>query len=377
MDRAVSTDFLIEEGFSNKRGASWDGNGTNFTLFSAHATKVEVCIFDSSGERELERLELPEYTDEIWHGYVRGIGPGSVYGYRVYGPYEPEAGHRFNPNKLLLDPYARAYTGELKWHPACFGYTIGASDEDLSYDERDSAPFMPKCVVVDPNFDWKGASAHHFVPWDNTIIYETHVRGFTRLHPAIPEHLRGSYAGLGTQEVIDYEGNNNAYCQDNKISWVDWRLRDQNDALVRFVRKVIALRHKYHILRRSRFLTGEYNAALNVKDVSWINATGVELSSEQWGNPRTRCFGMLMDGRSQTTGIRKRGHDATLLMVVNAHHKPVLFTLPTCNGGGGWSLLIDTHAPEQDDEPVFDIGHDYKVVPRCLLLFALQPDATP
>jgi len=714
MNHTASNGFQIEEGFSSKRGASWDGSGTNFALFSAYATKVEVCIFDSSGERELERLELPEYTDEIWHGFVRGVGPGSVYGYRVHGPFEPEAGHRFNPNKLLLDPYARAYTGELTWDPACFGYTIGAPDEDLSYDERDSAPFMPKCVVVDPNFDWHGASAHHYVPWDNTIIYETHLRGFTKLHPAVPEHMRGSYAGLGTQEVIDYvkslgvtsiellpihafindshllekgltnywgynsigffapdpryasdraqslrefkemvarfhdaglevildvvynhtaegnergptlsfkgidnftyysllpeqpryyindtgtgntldlshprviqlvtdslrywvtechidgfrfdlgtilarepdgfnrsssflkaccqdpvlgavkliaepwdcgpggyqvggfppgwaewndkyrdtvrdfwrgeasmadlaprlcasgdmfhhqgrrpwacinfvtahdgftlndlvsynekhneangednhdgssenrswncgaegatgdaainllreqqtrnilatlllsqgtpmllagdefrrhqKGNNNAYCQDNEISWVDWSLRDQNDSLVRFVRKVIALRHKFHILRRSRFLTGEYNEVLNVKDVTWINATGVEQSSDEWDNASTRCFGMLMDGRSQTTGIRKLGHDATLLMLVNAHHDPVLFTLPACNGGNGWSLLIDTHDPGHDDEPVFDIGHSYEVAPRSLLLFALRPDATP
>jgi isoamylase len=136
------------------RGATWDGRGVNFSLFSAHATRVELCLFDVDGRTELERIDLPEYTDEIWHGYLEGAAPGLVYGYRVHGPYEPEAGHRFNPNKLLADPYAREYVGKLEWHPACFGYTIGADGDDLTFDEQDSAPFVPKCVVVDASFDW-------------------------------------------------------------------------------------------------------------------------------------------------------------------------------------------------------------------------------
>ena len=154
----------------------------NFALFSANATKVEVCLFDKTGEMEIQRIELPEYTDEIWHGYVPDIGPGTLYGYRVYGPYAPEEGHRFNPNKLLLDPYACVHIGELKWDPAVFGYTIGSPDADLSFDKRDSAPFVPKCVVVDPAFEWKERTRHQ-VPWDRTIVYEAHVRGFTKLHP--------------------------------------------------------------------------------------------------------------------------------------------------------------------------------------------------
>src|SRR6201995_1633291 len=194
----------VREGSPHAHGAIWDGKGTNFTLFSANATKVEICLFDSAGEKELERLELPEYTDQIWHGYIKDVHPSSVYGFRVHGPYEPEAGHRFNPNKLLLDPYARGHVGELKWDHACFGYTIGAEGDDLTLDERDSAPFMPKCVVVDPGFDWQGQPRSRVVPWDQTIIYETHVRGFTKLHPKVPEKLRGTYAGLGTQEVIEY-----------------------------------------------------------------------------------------------------------------------------------------------------------------------------
>ena len=136
-------------------GANWDGEGTNFALFSAHATKVELCFFDETGEDETARIELPEYTDEIWHGYVPNVSPGTIYGYRVHGPYEPAAGHRFNPCKLVLDPYARGHFGDLKWNPAVFGYQPEAGD-DLTFTTRDSAPFMPKCVVVDPNFGLRG-----------------------------------------------------------------------------------------------------------------------------------------------------------------------------------------------------------------------------
>src|SRR6185437_7478677 len=201
---SISKPSRIREGSAVAHGAIWDGKGTNFTLFSANATKVEVCLFDPGGMREIERLALPEYTDQFWHGFIEGVHPASVYGFRVYGPYEPEAWHRFNPNKLVLDPYARAHIGGLKWDPACFGYTIGAAGDDLSFDERDSAPFMPKCVVVDPNFDWKGQPRSQGVPWDRTIVYEMHVRGFTRLHPAVPEKQRGTYAGMGVKEVIAY-----------------------------------------------------------------------------------------------------------------------------------------------------------------------------
>jgi isoamylase len=699
----------LKEGLPYPRGAAWDGSGTNFALFSANATRVEVCLFDAAGERELERIELPEYTDEIWHGYLPHVGPGTPYGFRVHGPYEPEAGHRFNPNKLLLDPYARAHTGDLRWDPACFGYTIGAADEDLSFDERDSAPFMPKSVVVDPNFDWHGERGRRAVPWDLTIVYEAHVRGYTRLHPAVPEHLRGTYAGLGTREVIDYvkslgvtsvellpvhtfindshllekgltnywgynsigffapdpryaadraqslrefkemvarfhdaglevildvvynhtaegnergptlsfrgidnatyyrllpdqkryyindtgtgntlnlshprviqmvtdslrywvtemhidgfrfdlgtilarepdgfdtqsgflkactqdpvletvkliaepwdcgpggyqvgrfqpgwgewndkyrdsvrdfwraqapaaaitprlcasgdifnhhgrkpwasmnfvtahdgftlhdlvsynekhneangednqdgtsdnrswncgaegsssdpgicalrerqmrnmvatlllsqgtpmllagdefgrtqHGNNNAYCQDNEVGWVDWSLAAKNGSLVRFVRQLTELRRKYPILRRARFLTGEQNEALGVKDVTWINASGAEMRSEDWGDTNMRCFGMLIDGRAQATGIRQRGHEATMLIVLNAHHDLVQFKLPGCNGGRRWLRLVDTNVPESAETVSVECGATYDVTARSLLLFTLD-----
>jgi len=698
----------VREGTPHAHGAIWNGKGTNFTLFSAHATKVEVCLFDSEGKRELERLELPEYTDQIWHGFIEDVHPAAVYGFRVHGPYEPQAGHRFNPNKLLLDPYARGHTGELKWDPACFGYTLGHKDDDLSFDERDSAPFMPKCVVVDPNFDWKGQPRVGVTSWDGTIIYETHVRGFTKLHPGVPGKQRGTYAGF-TKDVIAYvkslgvttvellpvhtfindstlldkgltnywgynsigyfapdpryasepeqtlrefkemvsrfhdaglevildvvynhtaegnergptlsfkgidnvsyyrllsdnqryyindtgtgntlnlshprviqmvtdslrywvnethvdgfrfdlgtilarepagfdnqsgflkacdqdpvlttvkliaepwdigpggyqvggfppgwsewndryrdtardfwkteaaardiaqrlcasgdvfnhqgrrpwacvnfvtahdgftlndlvsyndkhneangennndgsndnrswncgaegptedpdvnalrarqqrnllstlllsqgtpmllagdefgrtqQGNNNAYCQDNALSWFDWSLRERNAELVRFVQKLTSLRHKYPILRRSRFLTGGYDKELDVKDLTWINASGSEMQDENWNDEGMRCFGMIMDGRAQSTGVRQRGTEATMLLILNGHFDLVDFTLPEAPGGSTWTRLIDTNVPDDEDAPSFQAGSAYGVTARSLLLFVLR-----
>src|ERR1700682_452044 len=156
----------VREGNPFPLGATWDGTGVNFALFSAHATKVELCIFDIEGKRELARIELPEYTDEVWHGYLPDARPGTIYGYRVHGPYEPSAGHRFNPNKLLLDPYAKQIIGRLDWNPALFGYRVEAGD-DLTFDERDSAPFAFKCSVIDSAFTW-GRASHRRTGWENT-----------------------------------------------------------------------------------------------------------------------------------------------------------------------------------------------------------------
>jgi isoamylase len=699
----------VREGSAAAHGAIWDGKGTNFTLFSANATKVEVCLFDSVGSRELERLALPEYTDGFWHGYIPDVHPGSVYGLRVHGPYEPEAGHRFNPNKLLLDPYARAHVGELQWDPACFGYTIGAPDEDLSFDERDSAPFMPKCVVVDPNFDWQGQPRSRGVPWDQTVIYEAHVRGFTKLHPGVPERQRGTYKGLGRKEVVAYvkslgvtsiellpihtfvndshllergltnywgynsigffapdpryasepeqslrefkemvasfhdaglevlldvvynhtaegnergptlsfkgidnasyyrllpgqkryyindtgtgntlnlshpgviemvmdslrywvnelhvdgfrfdlgtilareldgfdnqsgflkacnqdpvlrtvkliaepwdcgpggyqvggfppgwaewndrfrdvvrdfwhnaaparelaprlcasgdmfnhlgrrpwacvnfvtahdgftlhdlvsynekhndangennqdgtnenrswncgaegpsqetgiqelrerqkrnllgtlllsqgtpmllagdesgrtqHGNNNAYCQDNTLSWLSWQSDARGAALTRFVQKLTALRHRYPILRRNRFLTGAYDSELEVKDLTWINSAGTEMTGEDWADERLEFLAMLMDGRSQPTGVRQRGTAATLLLVLNGHHEAVSFTFPAHGEAASWRLLVDSAAPDVEAERSFAAGTALAVEGRSLLLYALD-----
>ncbi|KAB7781498.1 MULTISPECIES: glycogen debranching protein GlgX [Xanthomonas] len=200
--RKLTRRSRIREGLPYPLGATWDGLGVNFALYSAHATKVELCLFDDRG-REIERIALPEYTDEIWHGYLPDARPGQLYGYRVYGPYAPDAGHRFNPNKLLLDPYAKQLVGELKWAPALFGYTIGHKDADLSFDRRDSAAYMPKCAVIDPAFTW-GKDQRPQTPWDSTVIYETHLRGTTMRHPSVPEAWRGTFSGLKVDEVVEH-----------------------------------------------------------------------------------------------------------------------------------------------------------------------------
>jgi isoamylase len=696
----------IREGLPHPLGATWDGLGVNFALFSAHATKVELCLFDAQGERELERIELPEYTDEVWHGYLRDLRPGAVYAYRVHGPHEPAAGHRFNPNKLLLDPYARRHVGRLAWRPEIFGYTVGAPDGDLSFDPRDSAPFVPKCRVVDPAFTWT-RDRRPATPWERTIIYEAHVKGLTKRHPLVPEALRGTYAGLVDPEVLDYlrglgvtavellpihafvdegslldrkltnywgyntigffapdpryfatgdvaefkqmvahlhdaglevildvvynhtaegdelgptlsfrgidnasyyrlppdqprhyindtgtgntvnlshprvlqmvtdslrywvaemhvdgfrfdlatilgrepagfdegggfldsclqdpllnqvkliaepwdlgpggyqvgafppgwaewndrfrdtvrsywrgddgkvgdlasrlagsadlfnergrkswasvnfvtahdgftlndlvsyndkhneangeenrdgnsnnlsfnhgvegptddpairavrerqksnmlatlilsrgtpmilagdefghtqRGNNNAYCQDSEISWLEWpEIGAEGRALTAFVRKLTFLRHAFPVLRRGRFLTAQWNEELAVKDVTWINADGSEMGQEQWGDPHMRCFGMLLDGRGQESGIKRQGDDATLLLIMNAYHDVVKFTLPALVGGSRWLCLLDTNQPARSDTPSFDVGGLYDVTARSFLLFA-------
>jgi glycogen operon protein len=701
----------LREGLPYPCGATWDGQGTNFALFSANATRVELCLFDAPDGRETERITLPEYTNQIFHGRLEGVGPGTFYGYRVHGPYEPEAGHRFNANKLLLDPYAVAHAGSLRWDPACFGYQMESGD-DLSFDERDSAAFVPKCVVVDPNFDWRGEAVKHHVHWVRTIIYEAHVRGFTRLRDDIAEHLRGTYAGFASAPVIDYirslgvssvellpvhtfiddklllekglrnywgynsigffapdpryaadhlntlrefkemvaryheagleiildvvynhtaegnekgptlsfkgidnasyyrllpdqprfyindtgtgntvnlshvrviqmvtdslrywaqemhvdgfrfdlgtilarepggfdnqsgflkavtqdpvlgklkliaepwdcgpggyqvggfppgwaewndhfrdtvrgywnsetsagalaprlcasgdifnhqgrlawssvnfvtahdgftledlvsynekhneangednrdgtsdnrawncgvegatedagilalraqqvrnflatlllsqgtpmllagdefgrtqRGNNNAYCQDNEISWLDWNRSERGASLLQFVRQLTALRARFPILRRRRFLTGYFDEEFRVKDVTWINAAGEEMQQQDW-SAGAKCFGMLMDGRSRLGGLRERGTDATLLMVFNSHHESADFTLPPCNGARAWGLLIDTLIDRLAAPREFQVGERYELSARSLLLFELLPDVT-
>ena len=190
------------EGRPYPLGATWDGRGVNFALFSAHATKVELCLFNHFSEQEIERIELPEFTDEIWHGYLPDARPGTIYAYRVHGPYDPKGGHRFNPNKLVLDPYAKAIEGKLTWNPAVFGYQMETGD-DTTYDTRDSAKFMPKARVIDPAFTW-GADRPLRTAFDQSLIYEMHVRGFTKLHPHVPERLRGTFRALIQPEVIKH-----------------------------------------------------------------------------------------------------------------------------------------------------------------------------
>ncbi|MCA1404231.1 glycogen debranching protein GlgX [Ensifer sp. IC3342] len=191
-------DFLKPE-----LGAEFTGEGTHFAVFSAHAEMVELCLFSEDGSRETARLPLPKREGDVWSGFIEGIGPGTLYGYRAHGPYDPHNGHRFNPNKLLLDPYAKQIAGTFVWDDALFGYTIDGTANDLSFDERDSAPFMVKGVIQDPAFDWDDEKAIRR-PWTDTIIYETHVRGMTMTHPAVPEDLRGTFLGMASDPIIDH-----------------------------------------------------------------------------------------------------------------------------------------------------------------------------
>src|ERR1700734_635236 len=184
-------------------GATWDGEGVNFALYSEHAEKVELCLFDNSGKREIQRIPLAVQTDMVWHSYLPEVRPGQLYGYRVFGPYAPEEGHRFNHHKLLLDPYGKQIQGSIRWSDSHFGYRGGNKQEDLSFDRRDDASGMPKNRVIDSAFTW-GADAPPRIPWHETIIYELHVKGFTMCHPDVPAQLRGTYAGLGTAPVIEY-----------------------------------------------------------------------------------------------------------------------------------------------------------------------------
>jgi isoamylase len=184
-------------------GATWDGEGTNFSLFSEHAERVELCLFDDGGGEE--RVPLEERNAFNWHGYLPGVGPGQRYGFRVHGHYRPEDGHRFNASKLLIDPYAKAIEGAVDWSAAhVFPYvTDGSDDADLRADGQDDAAAIPKCVVVDPAFDWEGDEQPN-TPWSSTVIYEVHVKGFTKRLPPLREELRGTYAGLASDEAIDH-----------------------------------------------------------------------------------------------------------------------------------------------------------------------------
>ena len=199
------TGARLQAGMPHPLGATWDGVGVNFAVFSAHAERIELCVFDPRGQRELVRLSLPDCTDEVHHGYLPGAGPGLVYGYRAHGPYQPETGHRFNAHKLLLDPYAKSLTGRLLWSDALYGYRTGSPHADLSFDRRDSAFAMPKAVVVAPGPALIGpAGRRPRTSWAKTMLYEVHVRGFTKSRSDVPVQLRGSYTGLAQPPMIAY-----------------------------------------------------------------------------------------------------------------------------------------------------------------------------
>lgn len=185
-------------------GATYDGQGVNFALFAENATGVDICLFNSTDdETESIKIRVKERSNHVWHAYVPGLKPGQLYGFRVYGPFEPHNGHRFNPHKLLIDPYAKAIAGAIHWHDALFAYEVGHPDEDLSFSHVDSAPYIPKSVVIDPFFDWEGDKLPQ-IQYHESIIYETHVKGFTQLHPDIPEEIRGKYAAISHPVTIQY-----------------------------------------------------------------------------------------------------------------------------------------------------------------------------
>jgi isoamylase len=191
-------------GRSYPLGATWDGEGVNFALFSENATAVELCLFEEHEQaQESHRIPVTERTDQVWHVYLPEVRPGQLYGYRVHGPYEPAAGHRFNPAKLVIDPYAKALSGFVKWSDTMFGYTMGGADADLVRDDRDNAGHVPKGVVIEQAFTW-GDDRLLKTPWEKTVIYEVHVKGFTMRHPDVPEALRGTYAGLATPPAIEH-----------------------------------------------------------------------------------------------------------------------------------------------------------------------------
>jgi glycogen operon protein len=192
----------LDPGVPQPPGANWTGRGTNFAVFSQNATRVDLCLFDATGRKEVARIPLPSRTGDIWHGFLpaRFAGPGTLYGYRVDGPYSPAEGHRFNPAKLLLDPCTLQVHGDVVWHDALNGALPG---NDAAPDPRDSAPYVPKSRIVDTSFDWGGVRAPN-VPWRDTVLYELHVKGFTKLHPRVRPELRGTYLGLAEPAVVDY-----------------------------------------------------------------------------------------------------------------------------------------------------------------------------
>ena len=198
------TDLKIYPGEPYPLGATWNGAGVNFAIYARNATGVELCLFDAEKDKtETHKIKFTERSHQVWHAYLPDVKPGQLYGYRVHGPFEPKNGYRFNANKLLIDPYAKAIAGVVKWDDALFGYKVGDEEKDLSFSELDSAPFIPKAIVVDPAYDWEGDSPPR-ISYHNSIIYETHIKGFTKLHPDIPEEIRGTYAALAHPVTIKY-----------------------------------------------------------------------------------------------------------------------------------------------------------------------------
>ncbi len=193
--------IAVDDGVPAPLGAHFDGRGVNFALFSEHATAVDICLFEPGERHETRTVRLPCRTDDVWHGYLRGVLPGQLYGYRVHGPWDPANGHRFNPSKLVLDPYAREIRGKIRWHDALYGHRRGGREDRI--DRRDSAVYMPRCVVTAPEVPDLALDPVRR-PLADTVVYEAHVKALTRTHPAIPEPERGTYAALAHPAIIEH-----------------------------------------------------------------------------------------------------------------------------------------------------------------------------
>ena len=302
-----------------------------------------------------KRLQLGKYRDTV-RGYWRGEASAA------------ELAPRLTASGDVFNRSGRRAWASLNFITAHDGFTL---NDLVTYNEKHNEANGED--NRDGHSDNRSWNCGHEGPTDDpaiTALRERQIRNILAtllLSQGTPMLLAGDEFGR-TQE-----GNNNAYCQDNEISWLDWDTKEKGHALIRFAKKLTRLRHHYPVLRRTRFLTGEYNEELGVKDVTWIDANGSEVQPGDWHDGNMKCFGMLMDGRAQVTGIRKPGEDATLLMILNSFHDAVNFALPESTGGSGWELLLDTHVLDQKGRPSFKFGNHYQVTGRSLLLFLMRP----
>lgn len=346
--------------------------GTNFALWAGGAEAVELCLFDEDGTER--RLALTELTHEIWHGFVPGVRPGRRYGYRVHGRWDPWAGARWNAAKLLLDPYARAVDGEFTLPAEVYGHVRDWPEQqvaDTVRDERDSAPYVPKGVVVHDDDDWAD-DRRPKTPWADSVIYELHVRGFTKRHPGIPEELRGTYAGLAHPAAIGH-----AYCQDNGTGWVDWSLLGQPRwrELTALTARVLALRHRHPVLRRRAFFSGRPQAPDGLRDLAWFTPQGAEMTESDWYAPAA-TVALYLSGRD-IPGRDARGEQVTddsFLAVLHAGHEPVDFLLPGPPWAQAYELLLDTSREDQAEAPgtVHRGGARLTVPERSVLLLRVR-----
>lgn len=374
-------------------GACWDGHGVNFALFSEHATGVDLCLFDSIEARaEFRRVALIEQTDMVWHGYLPGARPGQLYGYRVHGPYEPERGHRFNPAKVVIDPYAKAVARPVRWDDTMFGYRLGDSAGDLVSDDRDNAAFAPLAAVIDPGFDWENDRPPR-TPWHETVIYEAHVKGFTRLHPDVPPASRGTYAGLAEPAVIahlrrlgvtaiellpvhHHADEHHVIGRGLSNYWgSNWDLSDEQRDLLAFTCRMVQLMHEQPVLRRRRFFAGREIRGSRVRDIMWLTPGGFQMSDAEWQAGHVKCFGARLAG----AGIGEVDDDGqpvvgdTLVYLMNAGDTAVDFLLPEFERGLRWTCLVDTFDTGREEQSWIG-GDAFRLGDHSLALFRGAPD---